>query len=85
MPAEMLTGMIFSTVTCYLRGSWWLSRLSIRTLAFCSGHDPRVMGSSPGSGPVPTAQSLLGILSLSLSLSLPHPCWCTPSLQINKP
>ena len=37
------------------------------TLDFNSGHDLRVMGSSPVSGSVMPAQSLLGILSLSLS------------------
>ena len=41
------------------------------TLDFGSGHDLRVMGSSPASGSVLPAQSLVGILSVSLSLSPP--------------
>ena len=38
------------------------------TLDFSSGHDPRVVGSSPVSGSALIAQSLLGILSHLFSL-----------------
>ena len=41
------------------------------TLDFGSGHDLKGMGLSPVSGSVLIAQSLLGILSLPLSLPLP--------------
>ena len=40
------------------------------TLGFCSGHDLKLVGLSPTSGSMPTAPSLLGILSPSLPLSL---------------
>ena len=71
-------------------GGW--EEIFNKTLDFSSGHDPRVMGSSPASGSVLTAWSLLEILSLSLSLSLSpsaplsHPCALALSLQkkINK-
>ena len=40
------------------------------TLHFGSGHDPRVMGSSPRSGSVLIMETVRDSLSLSLSLSL---------------
>ena len=45
----------------------------LSTLDFSSGHDltVRLMGWSPASGCVLTAQNLLGILSLPLSAPLP--------------
>ena len=52
--------------------SWVAQSVKHQTLDFGSGHDLRVVRSSPTSGSVLTAWSLLGILSLpppSLSLS----------------
>ena len=51
----------------------WLSRLSCPTLDFGPGRDLGFVSSSLGSGSTLTGQSLLGILSLSPSLSAP-PC-----------
>ena len=42
--------------------------VGLLTLIFGSGHDPRVMGSSPTLGPALKGQSLLEILSPSLSV-----------------
>ena len=42
------------------------------TLDFGSGHDLMVHGFKPCLSPVLSVQSLLGVLSLSLSLSLPQ-------------
>ena len=47
----------------------WLSRVSIQLLVSAQGMISRFWGLSPMSGSTLTAQSLLGILSLSLSLS----------------
>ena len=61
-------------------GFWAAQSVKRLSLDFISGHDPMVMGSSPVSGSVLTALSLLGIVSLlslgpslvvSLSLSFP--------------
>ena len=66
----------------------WLSGLNIQLLVSAQVVISQFMGSSPASGSVPTAWSLLGILSLppSLSVSLcPSPSHVfTPSLKINK-
>ena len=53
-----------------LGASEWLSRLSVQ-LDFSSGHDLIVLRLSPMLGSLLTAQSLLRILSPSLSLPLP--------------
>ena len=50
--------------------SGWLGQLGV-CLDTGSGHDPEVVGPSPESGCLPTAQSLLGILCLPVSLPLP--------------
>ena len=53
-------------------------------LDFSSGHDPRVVGSSPTSGSALTARSLLGILALLALCPSPayvHACLLTPSLS----
>ena len=52
------------------------------TLGFGSGHDLTVRGSGSASGSALAVQSLLGILSLLLSL--PFLCLCFYSLKINK-
>ena len=54
----------------------WLSRLSVRLLVFAQVMASQFVSLSPALGSILTAQSLLGILSLSLSL-------CTPP-KINK-
>ena len=60
------------------RGTWVAQTVECSTLGFGSGHDLTVRGFGPTLGSVLTAWSLLGILSLSLSLSpslslaLPH-------------
>ena len=54
------------------RGVAWVAQLrKRRTLDFSSGHDRKVVGSSPASGSGLTAQNLLGIPSLSLCPSPP--------------
>ena len=62
------------------RGAWVVpvGEVSYLTLDFGSGHEFKFMRSNPESGSVLTVQSLLGILCLPLSLSVP------PSLKINK-
>ena len=69
-------------------GAGGAQSVQLPTLDFGSGHDPRVMGSSPALGSALTVQSLLGMLSLSLSLSLSVPPLFTGthalSLKINK-
>ena len=52
------------------------------TLDFCSGHDLMVCEIETYKGSVLAASSLLGIVSLPLSL--PVPCSCSLSLKINK-
>ena len=58
-----------------LRGAWVAQSVECLTLDFSSGHDPRAVGSSPASGSVLKACSLLGILFPSAPL--PH----SPSLS----
>ena len=60
---------------------WWLSQLSIRLLILAQVEISRFVSLSPTSGSVQIAQSLLGILSLPLSL--PLPCLYSLSLKIN--
>ena len=63
-------------------GAWWLSQSSIRLLVSANVMISQFMGPSLASGSALTARNLLGILSLSLPLSLTllH----SPSLKINK-
>ena len=51
-----------------LRGAWVAQSVEHLTLNFGSGHDRWVVGESPKAGSMLTVQSLLGILSPSLSL-----------------
>ena len=53
------------------RGAWVAQSVKCPSLGFSSGHDLTVLSSSPMSGSVLTGRSLLGILSLSLSLCAP--------------
>ena len=62
-----------------LGGSWWLSRLSL-TLDFGSGHDLRVLRSSPTSGSALSLESA----SLSLPLLLPLLTQACILKEINK-
>ena len=72
------------------RATWVAQSVKHLTLEFSSGHDLMVMGLSPASGCELTAQSLLGSLSLPLSLPLTHFCiralslTHSLSLKINK-
>ena len=68
----------------YSQGTWATESVKCLTLYFNSGHDFRIMRLSPTSCSA-LSLSLLEILSLPLSLSLP-PCpeACLLSLQINK-
>ena len=50
-------------------GAWVAQSVERLTLDFSSGHDLRVVGSSPALGSARTARSLPGILSLPLSRS----------------
>ena len=52
------------------------------TLDFGSGHDLMIHGFEPPSGSVLTLHRLLGILSLSPSLSVPLPPACARSLSL---
>ena len=58
---------------CYSIGGVWMVAQSVKqwTLDFSSGHDLIITRWSPSSGSALTAWSLLGILSLSPSLSVP--------------
>ena len=56
-----------------LRAPGWCSRSSIRLLISAQVMILQFVSSSPKSGSAPTAQSLFGILSPSLSLSLSPP------------
>ena len=62
----------------------WPSRLSCLTLDFGSGHDLMVYGIKRHVGLCAEAWSLLGILSLSLSLSAPPLPPLSVSLKVNK-
>ena len=63
----------------------WLSQLSVRLLILAQVMISRFVGWSPVSVSVLTAQSLLGSLSLSLSLWAPRPAHSLHlSLKINK-
>ena len=64
----------------------WLCQLSVPLLMLAQVVIPRLVGSSPASGSVLTAWSLLGIFSLSLSLcpSPGHTLSLSVSLKINK-
>ena len=59
----------------------WLSRLSTQLLVLAQVMISRFVSSSPASGSTLTAGNLLGILSLSLPLSLPLPAARTLSLS----
>ena len=54
------------------------------TLDFSSGHDPRVLGSSPMSGSVLSVEPTWDSLSLFLSLSLSPPSLSPPLSLKNK-
>ena len=54
------------------RDDWVAQLVEHPTLDFSSGHDPRVMGSSPVSGSTLNVEPKI----LSLPLSLPLPCLC---------
>ena len=56
------------------KGAWVAQSVECPTPDFGSGHDPRVVGSSP-------VWTLLEILCLSLSLSLSHTCDLSLSLK----
>ena len=62
----------------------WLSRVSVRLLILAQVMISQFMSSSPTSGSALTVQTLLWILSLSPSLSVPPPLTCVLSLKINK-
>ena len=58
-----------------IRGNWVAQSVKHPTPDLGSGHDLMVSDSEPQTFSVLTVQSLLGILSLPLSLPLPHsPC-----------
>ena len=61
--------------------TWVAQSVKHKTLDIGSSHDLTVAGSSPASGSTLTVLSLLGILSLSLSL---YPLPCSFSLKISK-
>ena len=54
------------------------------TLDFGSGHDPTVVRSSPVLGSLLAAWNLSGILSLSLSLPIPHSCVVSLKIKLKK-
>ena len=60
------------------------SILSVRLLILAQVMISWFVGSSPTSGSALRAQGLLGILSLTLSLSVPPPVMLSLSLKINK-
>ena len=62
----------------------WLSQLSTRLLMSTQVMISWLVGLSPVSGPSLTVQSLLGILSLSLSLSAPPLLVHASSLLLSK-
>ena len=55
-----------------------------QTLDLGSGHDLTVCEMDPTLASEPTAWSLLGVLSVPLSLPLPRLCSLSLSLKINK-
>ena len=61
----------------------WFSWLYVSFLTLAQVTILGFVGSSPASSSALTVRSLLGILSLSLSLCS-HPCSCSLSLKINK-
>ena len=67
-----------------IRDAWVAPLVKHLTLGFSSGHDLSFVSSSPVSGSALTAWSLLEILSLSPSLSAPHPLTLFLSLSKNK-
>ena len=73
-----------------LWGAWLAHLVKVSDFYFGSGHNLSFMNSSPMSGSVLAAQSLLGILILSLPLFLPPslshsaPPWLVLSLSQNK-
>ena len=61
------------------RGTWVVQSVERLTLGFCSGYDPRIVGSSPVLG---SCAERGAALRLSLSPSAPLPCSC--ALFLNK-
>ena len=53
-------------------GTWVVQLVECPTLDFSSGHDPRVVGSSPHSGFMSSVWCLLKILSLPLTIFPAH-------------
>ena len=72
-----LNGEVF--LAHFFQGAWVSQLVKHTTLDLGSGHDLTVRGFEPCVEWHPSAQSLLEILSLLLSL--PLPCWCILSLS----
>ena len=64
-------------------GAWVAQSVKHLTLDFGSGHGLTFMRLSPASGFALTVRSLLGILSLPLSVSLPFPFSCMHNLCLS--
>ena len=67
---------------CSFEGAWVAESVKCPTLDFGSGHDLKVVRSSPKLGSALMARSLRGILSLPFSLTLP--CFCAPVLFLSQ-
>ena len=65
-----------------LWGTWVAQSVGQPTLDFGSGHDPRVMGSSPMSGSTLSMEPKILSLPLPLFFVLTHVL--SPSLKLNK-
>ena len=67
-----------------LTGAWVAQLVKRQFLVFCSGHDLMILEFKPPSGSTLTVQSLLGILSPSLSAPPALTLALSLSLKINK-
>ena len=71
MKAEISCGKILFRKKICIRDTWVAQPVECLILDFSSGHDPRVVGSSPASGPVLSVEPAWDFLSLS-SAPLPY-------------
>ena len=72
------------TLECICGDAWVAQSVDCPTLDFGSGHDPRVMGSSPTWGSVLSMEPVCDSISLSLCLPPSHALSLSPSLSNKK-
>ena len=84
-PTYVFLNFLVATLESTKRGAWVAQLVKHLTLDFGSGHHLTVCGIEPYCRVLPwLVQSLLGILSLPLSLPIPHLLTCALSLSLSK-